>query len=336
MVGSPSISFNFLVGESLPFERSFVKPVCVGFLRFLFIVVTVVMTWGVCSADSTFSDNVTLDQDGIVSSASSSSAGIRTILFPSQDVFTPLLADPRQPTSAFQIFAVSNNAYGQLNGTFGGDFGIARFESPTEGVNKSLQVGIMGAAFSRFGFFGSSTYLIDADYVIGFPVTFRLGKFSGRIFFYHESSHTGYSFTQMTGLNKISDFGQELLQVIPSYDATSHVRIYTGFAYRVVGLADYSSFQDAAIGITGFELFTDPLNALFGSDGRAYAAFYLESRGINGFSLNEDIQAGFLFHRPGSYFQIRPAIDFYNGYSPMGDLLFTPDQYLSVGVYFDF
>ncbi|MEC4683583.1 MAG: DUF1207 domain-containing protein [Nitrospirota bacterium] len=290
---------------------------------------------GVGMAAGMVPDNVTLDQDPEIS-PSSPQSGMRTILFPSQDVFTPLLADPRQPTSAVQFFTVSNNAYGQFNGTFGGDFGIVRFESPTEGVNRSLQIGVMGAAFNRFGFFGSSTYLIDADYVIGLPVTIRFGKFSGRIFFYHESSHTGYNFTRLSGLNKLSDFGQELLQVIPSYDVTPQVRIFAGFAYRVVDLGYYSSFRDSTIGLTGFELYSDPLKALFGSIGRAYAAFYLESRGINGFSPNEDVQAGFLLHRPGSYFQIRPAIDFYNGFSPMGDLLFTRDQYLGLGLYFDY
>ncbi len=280
-------------------------------------------------------DTVTLDQDPGLS-PSSSRPGIRTILFPAQDVFTPLLADPRQPTSAVQFFTVSNQGYGQFNGTFGGDFGIARFESSTDGVDKSLQVGVMGASFSRFGLFGPSTYLIDADYVIGLPITFRWGKFSGRIFFYHESSHTGYNFTQMTGLSKLSDFGQEILQVIPSYDVTPHLRIYSGFAYRVISLGYYSSLGDSTIGLAGVELYSDPLSPLFGSDGRAYAAVYLESRGINGFIPNEDVQTGFLFHRPGSYFQIRTAIDFYNGFSPMGDLLFARDQYLALGVYFDF
>ncbi len=303
---------------------------------FFFMGTSLFLEGEVCLAAAAPPANVTLDPDPETSTEQSSRAGVRTILFPSQDIFTPLLADPRQPTSAVQFFSVSNNGYGQFNGTFGGDFGIARFESPTEGVNKALQVGVMGAAFNRFGFFGTSTYLIDADYVIGLPITVRWGKWSARVFFYHESSHTGYNFTQLSHLNKLSDFGQETLQVIPSYDITPNIRIYGGGAYRVVSLGYYSSFADGLVGITGFELYTDPLERLFGQNGRAYAAFNLESRGINGFFLNEDIQTGFLFHPPGSYFQIRPAIDFYNGYSPMGDLLFTREQYLSVGVFFDY
>jgi len=285
-------------------------------------------------------DNVTLDQDtpGPASSGNIlfQNGASRLILLPTQDVFTPLLSDPRQPTSTIEFFGASNHSsYFQFNGNVGGDIGIARWESTKEGINKSLQVGIMGGSFSRFGIFGPSTYLIDSDFLVGIPVTARLGKFSERLFFYHESSHTGYNYTVMENISKQSDFGQEILQEVSSYDITPYLRVYGGAAYRVIGLAYYPTIGDSLILLGGFEAYTPTLPAL-GNIGRGYFSTYLESRGINGYGLNEDVQLGLLFHRPGSYFQVRPMIDMYNGYSYLGDLLFTRDEYVALGVSFDF
>jgi Protein of unknown function (DUF1207). len=141
-------------------------------------------------------DTITLDQDlNQTVSASSSTTGSQNsggpwklTLLPNQDPFTPLLADPRQPTTSINFLTLSNQPFIQFNGNFGVDIGVARWESPTQGINESVQVGVMGASFSRFSIIQSSTFLEDADYVIGVPVTFRYHSFSGRVFFYHESS----------------------------------------------------------------------------------------------------------------------------------------------------
>ncbi len=285
------------------------------------------------------SANITLDQD-IPAPASPGNIILQNgaselILFPSQDVFTNLLADPRQPTSTLEFFGASNNpGYFQFNGNLGADAGILRWESTSEGVNKSIQVGIMGANFSRLGIFGPETYLIDSDFVIGIPVTGRIGKFSERLFFYHESSHTGYNYTVLANLDKTSDFGQEILQEVSSYDNNPYIRVYGGLAYRVI-LPYYPTAGDSLILLGGFEAYTKTLPGL-GGIGRGYFSTYLESRGINGYGLNEDVQLGLLFHKPGSYFQIRPMVDMYNGYSYLGDLLFTRDEYLALGISFDF
>jgi hypothetical protein len=261
------------------------------------------------------------------------SSNVRINWFPDQDPFTPLLADPRQPTSSGNFFFLSNEAYGQFNGNFGADLGIVRIESSSEGINRSIQIGVMGASFSRFALIGASTFLVDTDFVIGIPVTFRIDQFSTRIFFYHESSHTGYDYMTYFNLTQTDNFGQEVLQVIPSWDITPHIRIYGGAAYRVIGLYYYSTFADSLILQTGFEIYTQQLRKF---QSRGYLAFNLESRGINGYSPDTDLQVGLLFHKPKAFYQLRTAIDFFNGYSPMGDFLFNREQYVSIGLYFDF
>lgn len=284
--------------------------------------------------------NVTLDQDnpapgapGVISLQDGDS---RLIFFPSQDIFTPLLADPREPLTTIEFFAASNHpSYLQFNGNLAANVGIARWESTSEGVDKALQIGVMGGDFSRFGIFGANTYLIDSDFIVGVPITARIGRFSQRLFFYHESSHTGYNYTTIENVDKDSDFGQEILQEVSSWDLTPYVRLYGGISYRVIGLAYYPTPQDSLILQGGIEAYT-PTFGFLDHLGRGYTSLYLESRGINGYTPIEDFQLGLFFHRPGSYFDIRPMIDLYNGYSYLGDLLFTKDQYMALGVSFDF
>ena len=279
--------------------------------------------------------NVTLDQDLLSSPISKGSdrSPWKLIFLPSQDPFTPLLSDPRQPTTAVNVLTLSEQPFIQFNGTFGADVGVVRWESSTDGINESIQVGIMGASFSRFSIIRSSTYLEDADYIIGLPVTIRYQSFSARIFFYHESSHTGYNYTTLMNVSKASDFGNEILQVIPSWDIAPFIRIYGGAAYRVFGFSDYPTAEDSTIFLGGLEAYAPVIHPI---SARAYMAFNIESRGINGYVTDEDLQLGLLFHRPQTYLQIRPAIDFYNGYSYMGDLIFEKEHYISMGVYFDF
>lgn len=284
--------------------------------------------------------NVTLDNrdppigaPGVLSADGGTS---RLVFFPSQDIFTPLLSDPREPVSTIEFFAASNMPSAlQFNGNMAGNIGIVRWESNAEGVDRALQFGLVGGEFSRFGIFGANTYLMDSDYMVGATLTGRIGAFSQRLFFYHESSHTGYNYTTLDNVSKLSDFGQEILQEISSWDLTPHLRLYGGAAYRVFGFNNYPSEQDALILLGGAEAYTGTLASL-DHLGRGYASFFLESRGINGYTPNEDLQVGLLFHRPGSYVQIRPMIDFYNGYSTMGDLLFIKDRYAALGISFDF
>ena len=295
---------------------------------------------GILRAAPPPSATVTLDQDnpapGAAGVLSVQDGASRLILFPSQDIFTPLLADPREPLTSIEFFAASNHpSYLQFNGNLAANIGVARWESTADGVDKALQIGVMRGDFSRFGIFGANTYLIDSDFIVGVPVTARIGRFSQRLFFYHESSHTGYNYTVKENLNKTSDFGQEILQEVSSWDLTPYLRLYGGVSYRVFGLAYYPTVQDSLILQGGVEAFT-PSFGFFDNIGRGYTSLYLESRGINGYTPIEDFQLGLLFHRQGSYFDVRPMIDLYNGYSYLGDLLFTKEQYMALGVSFDF
>ena len=79
----------------------------------------------------------------------------------------------------------------QLSGAvgFGERWGIVR--RPGERAGDGWQVGLSGGVFAQFDMDADSNDLINADYVIGFPLTWRHGAWSGRFNLYHQSSHLG-------------------------------------------------------------------------------------------------------------------------------------------------
>jgi hypothetical protein len=56
---------------------------------------------------------------------------------------------------------------------------------------EGLQLRVEGALFAYFNMSTPSKNLINADYTIGIPATYRYGDNSLRFFIYHQSSHLG-------------------------------------------------------------------------------------------------------------------------------------------------
>ncbi len=86
------------------------------------------------------------------------------------------------------------------------------------GTAGSSQIGIQGAVFALFNLDAPSHDLINADYWIGLPVSYRKGlwSFFGRV--YHQSSHLGDEFLLDTpGVNRIN-LSYEESEALASYD----------------------------------------------------------------------------------------------------------------------
>jgi len=71
----------------------------------------------------------------------------------------------------------------------GDTFGLFRIGGPDPG--EGIQLDVMGSIFAQFDIGTPSNDLINADYILGFPLTFRRAGFSFRAKLYHQSSHLG-------------------------------------------------------------------------------------------------------------------------------------------------
>lgn len=149
----------------------------------------------------------------------------RTTPLPSTQLFAPLRADPKEArffVSALQTdSALRDTTVGAVG--FGEHFGLVRRETASGEV---WQLGISGAVFAQFDLEAASSDLINADYVIGLPLTWRRGDWSGRLRLYHQSSHLGDEFLLSAQPQRVN-LSFEAVEAIVAHDF-GDLRLYGG------------------------------------------------------------------------------------------------------------
>jgi len=120
-----------------------------------------------------------------------------TVLLPDDQIFCALLADPKEPRSFASLLRGKFRSLDDPSGhytTIGSvgladSFGLVRWGGPRAG--EGVQLDVIGSIFAQFDLGSASNDLINADYVIGLPLTLRRSGFSIRTKVYHQSSHLG-------------------------------------------------------------------------------------------------------------------------------------------------
>jgi hypothetical protein len=125
------------------------------------------------------------------------SEAIGFVAFPQDQLFCALLADPKEPRSFVSLLRGTFPSVDDPSGEgttmasvgLGDSFGLIRWGGPSSG--EGVQLDVIGSIFAQFDLGAVSNDLINADYVIGLPLTFRRNGFSTRVRIYHQSSHLG-------------------------------------------------------------------------------------------------------------------------------------------------
>lgn len=126
--------------------------------------------------------------------ATASPTGVE--VFPDAGLFAPLLADPYDP--AFRQRFVYGTGDGNPTVTMlgiteqGGRFGLVRWRAG----KGTVQVEIAGSVSAQFDLGATHWDLLNTDYTIGFPITYRRGPTGLRLRAYHQSSHLGDEFVR--------------------------------------------------------------------------------------------------------------------------------------------
>ncbi len=121
-------------------------------------------------------------------------ASRETILFPEDPQFYAPLASPKEPRThvTFLRLNLPGDSFNIGSVGFGDSFGLVRW--PGWGEADAWQFGISGAVLAQFNLDSDSMDLINADYIIGLPLSYRNGPWSARARFFHQSSHLGDEF----------------------------------------------------------------------------------------------------------------------------------------------
>lgn len=117
-----------------------------------------------------------------------------TILFPEGPLFHAPLASPKEPRTHVTWLRLNlpGDSFNVGSVGFGDSFGLVR--RPGWGEADTWQLGISGAVLAQFNLDSDSMDLINADYIIGLPLSYRNGPWSARGRIFHQSSHLGDEF----------------------------------------------------------------------------------------------------------------------------------------------
>ncbi len=251
-------------------------------------------------------------------------------VFPVGDLFRPLLADPKQPQFFVSInrFKSSGVRYNVASVGFGETFGMYRFFGSREG--DGLQVSLEGAIFAQFNLDTPSYDLINADYTIGIPATYRYGNNSLRFRIYHQSSHLGDEFLQSVNPPERVNLSYEAVELIYS-------REWRG--WRVYGGGEYLIHKEP----------TDlkPLSAHWGIEYRGSKPLVWNGRPVGGvdmksfeehnWSIDTGVKAGLEFGHPNpGQRRLRLMAQWYKGFDPRGQFYNNKVEYYGMGVYLGF
>lgn len=259
--------------------------------------------------------------------------------FPSDDVFRPLMADPKQP----QFFATWQFTRARADKTstnigsiaIGENFG---FYTKRQGCN-GWQVSLLTGVFSQFNMDAPSTELINTDFVVGVPVTWRAGNWSTRVRYYHQSSHVGDEFLLgRPGFTRLN-LSYEEIEAIVSYDYR-WARLYAGggvLIHREPVTLDRNRVQ------WGFEVrgpsMASKLGKFLAIDGvnvtpvlAADFKTFEELRWI----INSNVLVGVEWSRPESIRRFRIMLNYYHGFNPYGQFFAQKIETVGAGFYFMF
>jgi len=257
----------------------------------------------------------------------------RYVGLPQGELFHSLLGDPKEPrTFATWLRTTSGDrtiAVGAVG--FGERWGIVRH--PGERAGDGWQVGLSGGVFAQFDMDADSKDLINADYVIGFPLTWRRGAWSGRFNLYHQSSHLGDEFLLREGGPDRVNLSFEAVEALVARDLGPW-RIYGGGDYLIAPKP-----ESLAPGILHAGAEYRHARSTFGVGrlGRArwVGAADLKSLEEHDWSIAWTLRAGLEFSpveaAPGSERSWSLLLEAYDGPAPWGQFYQDDVSYLGLG-----
>lgn len=242
---------------------------------------------------------------------------------PSRTLFSPLIADPREPQTAF-VFLVDE---GQLAGAVGRSFDLFQWKLSRRRGN--LSWGLTGAAFALLDYGGGSFPMLANDWQFGTYLSHSKKKFSQRLEFTHISAHLGDSLSDER--NRFV-YSREFMRWILSYEQNDFLRFYGGGGFSVHTIPD----EDTLFFQGGTEFFSPSIDFL--SDLlRLYVAYDLKYKKEAGGVFNNSLQFGIqlLPHNKKTRNAIRLGISYFNGNDEFGQFFREKETHWGFGIYFD-
>jgi hypothetical protein len=276
------------------------------------------------------------EQTGRSPSADAPSSGLQG--FPANDVFRPLLADPKQPQffASWQVTEIRSTDDNVNIGAVGiGDnIGLVGRRNGCDG----WQVGIFAGVWAQFDMDESSYPLLNADYQVGIPFSWRRGIVSSRVRLLHQSSHLGDELLLSDPSLVRVNLSTEAIDALVSIDVKQWGRLYGGGIYLIN--PDPDTLDSGGLQF-GFELrgATKPgflSKWLPGFRRTLVAGADFKSWEENHWNIDSSVVGGVEISKEGSDRRLRLLVNYYYGHAPYGQFFTEKIEQIGFGLYSSF
>lgn len=260
-------------------------------------------------------------------------AGYGGVWLPEDPVlFKQFVADPRAVIYSagwrFRDRAIDKNV---IDVSYGDSLALYRWFNVWPWCG-DLQFEIEGALWAVFEPLRESAPLVNADYYVGFPLTYAIDRWQFRLRGFHISSHIGDEFLLDHPRFHRKNPSAEYLDFFISHDLTNEVRVYGGLGYIV---HDDESFKEKrfyqAIGTEvhahslGFSWYNQQLY------GQPFLGMHLRHNARFRHHIDMTYVLGYEFGKmSGLQRMARVYVEYHDGYSVEGQFARLPTHYLSV------
>jgi hypothetical protein len=250
----------------------------------------------------------------------------------------PFIADLRQVTYSVG-WRWNDNVLGKniIPVSFGDTFPIIRWVDVWK-WRGDLQLEIEGGVWAVFDPLHASSPLIDADYYVGFPLTYAFGDWAFRGRGYHISTHIGDEFLLDHPHFNRRNPSIEAFDFYTTYQFTNDIRLYGGIGWVACQDDSYRVgpfYFECGAELRLFELsYRDYCNRLFGVPFVAMD-FYYQSHFKH--HINSNFAIGYEWGKvSGLRRKWRVYLQYHDGYAVEGQFSKFPTRYLSVRTTYGF
>lgn len=257
-----------------------------------------------------------------------------TVGFPEDQIFCPLIADPKEARSFVSFLRGTFRSLDDPSGEgtsiasvgVGDTFGLLRVGGPDPG--EGFQLDVVGSIFAQFDLGAPSNDLINADYILGLPLTFRRHGFSFRAKLYHQSSHLGDEYLLRSDQIIRENLSFESLEFLVSQEIGA-LRLYVG-AERIFR-REPAELPDSLFH-TGIELRSGRARKV-----QLLAGVDVKTTELHDWSPAVSGRAGLELGRPGPEGHpgrlIMLLLEVYQGPSPYGQFFQDDISYVGAGIH---
>lgn len=247
---------------------------------------------------------------------------------PDQPLFDALMADPRWPhfSMSYQRYLDEGDLENVGHTSFGESFVFYRKNNTIR-----WEFGMQAGVFAIFDLDADSYDLINADYRVSVPVSFRWRFLSSTFRVLHQSSHLGDEYILRSRAKDRENLSYEKVDGLISIDLPFGTRFYGGGGYLFhKDPSDLKPWSAQA----GFECVAQ--NGFFEGLVHPFVAIDVQSEEENNWDLDLSTKTGLQLgnQSTGSGNRLQLTLEYYQGHSPNGQFYNKSIEYIGFGLHY--